>query len=143
MRDIISARLWIGNALDARDPRRLYDAGVAAVVDLALEEPSAALPRDLAYCRFPLIDGSGNSRELLAASLETTATLIRRQIPTLVCCGAGMSRSPAVLAAALALVHGEPPERRLGELLAGAPRDVSPLFWREVCEAWQSMQPAS
>ena len=60
MYEVLPERLWIGNALDARNPRSLFDAGIAAVVDLAYEEEPAVLPRRMVYCRFPLIDGEGN-----------------------------------------------------------------------------------
>jgi hypothetical protein len=63
MREIIPRRLWLGNASDVRDLRRIHDLGVAAIVDLALEESVPQLTRDLIYCRFPLVDGSGNSPE--------------------------------------------------------------------------------
>jgi protein-tyrosine phosphatase len=80
--------------------------GVTAVIDLAIEEPPIQFPRDIAYCRFPLIDGSGNQPAILRAAIETTATFIASGTPTLVACGAGMSRSPAIVAAAMATLEG-------------------------------------
>jgi hypothetical protein len=47
MHEIVPNQLWIGNAGDGRDAARLLEAGVAAVVNLAAEEPSPALPRGL------------------------------------------------------------------------------------------------
>ncbi len=101
MREVIRGCLWLGTAIDTRAVRALYDAGVEAVVDLAYEELPAQLPRELCYCRFPLLDGLGSRIGLLSAALETAAALIRQEMPTLVACGAAMSRSPAVLATAL------------------------------------------
>jgi len=60
MREIIQGRLWLGAAVDVLGTSALHDAGVDAVVDLAYEERPAQLPRDLWYCRFPIVDGLGN-----------------------------------------------------------------------------------
>ncbi len=130
MREIIPQRLWLGNALD-REPRRLYDLGIAALVDLALEELPAQMTRDMMYCRFPLVDGAGNSPAVLATAIETTASLIRKQVPLLVTCAAGMSRSPAIIAAALTIVRDDSPDECLQRLVAGQPHDVSPSLWAD------------
>ena len=45
-----------------------------------------------------------------ALAIATLANLIRRRSPTLVCCGAGMSRAPAVAAAALSVASRETPD---------------------------------
>jgi hypothetical protein len=47
MREILPNQLWVGNAGDGRDPERLLQAGVVAVVNLAAEEPLPALPRSM------------------------------------------------------------------------------------------------
>lgn len=67
MREVIVNRLWIGNALDARDVSGVLRLGIEAVVDLAIEEPPIQYPRDLVYCRFPLVDGAENSPSVLRA----------------------------------------------------------------------------
>lgn len=103
MREVIPQRLWIGNAIDARDVTRVLDHGISAIVDLAIEEPPIQFPRDVVYCRFPLADGAGNQPAILRAAIETTANFIASGTPTLVGCGAGMSRSPAIVAAATAM----------------------------------------
>jgi protein-tyrosine phosphatase len=135
MRQIAPHRLWLGNALDARDLRPLYELEIAAVIDLALEEKPAQLGREMVYCRFPLADGAGNSPVVLRAAVDMTARLIEQQVPTLVACGAGMSRSPAIVAAALSMIDGHAPEECLAALVEGQPHDVSPLFWAEVKRA--------
>ena len=132
MRRIDDYSVWLGNALDARDLRRLYEAEIAAVVDLAIEERPAQLGREIVYLRFPLIDGAGNRPELLRLAIETVERLVKSQMPTLVACGAGMSRSPAIVAAALARVEKRAAEGVLQELVQGGPHDVSPLFWDDV-----------
>src|SRR5436189_138299 len=60
-------------------------------------------PRELIYLRFPLLDGEDNEPALLIQAMQTVARLLQARIPTLVCCGGGLSRSPAIVAAALAL----------------------------------------
>ena len=44
MREIIPGRLRLGNAGDERDPTRLLEAGIVAVVNVAVEEPSSSMP---------------------------------------------------------------------------------------------------
>jgi len=132
VRVIIPSKLWIGNATDARDLRRIHDVGISAIVDLAFEEPVPQFTRELIGLRIPIADDSSNATELLAIAIETTASLIRRSIPTLVACSAGMSRSPSIVAAALALVWERPPEDVLQEIIAENPHDVPPLLWSDV-----------
>jgi len=132
MHQVAPHRLWIGNALDARDLLRLYELEIAAVIDLALEEKPAQLGREIVYCRFPLVDGAGNSPVVLRAAVEMTVRLIEQQVPTLVACGAGMSRSPAVVAVALSTINGRAPDECLAAIVEGQPHDVSPLFWNEL-----------
>jgi protein-tyrosine phosphatase len=104
MRQIPPHLLWLGHAGDGRDYRSILDADIQALVQLAAEEPALDSPRDLVYCRFPLVDGSGNDRKLLYLAIMTVVNLLEKKVPTLVFCGAGMSRSPAIAAAALALI---------------------------------------
>jgi protein-tyrosine phosphatase len=132
MRRVENYPLWIGNAGDARNPAQVIGADIVAVVDLAVNEPYPNLPRDLVYLRFPLVDGSGNARWLLQAVVEAVAQLIREGVPTLVCCGAGLSRSPSVAAAALALVRSCKLDDALAEVCRGCASDVSPGFWAEI-----------
>jgi len=132
VRQVLEYPLWLGHAGDARDLRGLHAAGIAAVVDLALEEPTASLTRELVYCRFPLIDGAGNPGWLLQAAVETVAHLLRRDVPTLVACGAGMSRTPAVAGAALALVRGCRLAEGLTRVSQSGVADVSPALWADI-----------
>ena len=101
MRPIPDYPLWLGHAGDARDKHELFRLGVGAVVDLAVEEPPAVPGREIIYCRFPLLDGTDNPPWLIRAAIDTTATLLRHKVPTLVACGGGLSRTPAIAAAAL------------------------------------------
>jgi len=128
MRLVPGYNLWLGNARDCRDIRAILDAGIQAVVDLALEEPPAVLVRELTYCRFPLLDGAGNPNWLLSAAVKTVADLLCAGTPTLVCCGAGMSRAPAVAAAATACIRGCSLTDALTLLLPSALADISPAL---------------
>jgi protein-tyrosine phosphatase len=132
MREIRPGRLWLGNAGDGRDPERLLRAGVVAVVNVALEEPSPELPRSVIYCHFPLMDGAQEVQGVLGVAIQTLVSLLRNQVPTLVYCGAGMSRSPAVVAAALAIVEGGGPDEKLRQVVSGQPHDISPRLWEAV-----------
>ena len=132
MRPVLGYLLWIGTARDARDVRRVLDAGIEAVVDLAVEEPPAALTRELAYLRLPLTDGGGTPPWLLTAAGTALAALVRQRVPTLVGCGAGLSRSPAVVALALSIVTGRPVAELLAEIQAGVASDVHPALWTDV-----------
>jgi protein-tyrosine phosphatase len=113
MRNVAAYSLWLGHVGDARDLRGVLNAGIAALVDLAINEPPATVTRELVYCRFPLVDGSGNATWLLRAAVETTAGLLGSQTPTLVYCASGMSRSLAIAAAAIARLQNRPPDECL------------------------------
>jgi hypothetical protein len=132
MNRITSHPLWTGHAGDGRDYLRLLSLGIRAVVQLAAEEPPLQPLRDLVYLRFPLNDGADNPADLLALAVGSLASLLTLRVPTLVCCGAGMSRSPAVAAFALSLVTGEPPEDVLKRIVSGRRGDVSPGLWGEL-----------
>jgi protein-tyrosine phosphatase len=132
MREVIPKILWVGNARDARDVKGVLGLGISAVVDLAIEEAPILFPRDVTYCRYPLMDGAGNAPALLKAAIETTASLIRGKVPTLVACDGGMSRAPAIAAAALALTEATSPEQALERIAAAGPHDVSATFWADI-----------
>lgn len=135
MREVFHQILLIGNASDGRDSRALLDAGVQAVVDLALEESPAVLPREFISFRIPLRDGSGNPSDQLRLAVLQLVSLLRHEVRTLVCCSAGMSRSPAVAAHAIAEMTGQPPDKCLIELAADHPQDVSPALWNDLVAA--------
>ena len=132
MREILPNQLWIGNAGDARDPEGLLRVGVEAVINLAAEEPSPVLPRMMTYCHFLIVDGAPDDQATLRVAIQTVVSLLKNQVPTLVYCGSGMSRSPAVVAAALAIVQCGTPEEKLREVVTGHPHDVSPQLWEAV-----------
>lgn len=135
MRRVPGYALWIGHAGDVRNLPGLHAAGIAAVVDLAVQEAPGPIARDLLHARFPLVDGSVNPPWMLRAAVEMVARLVRERVPTLVGCGAGMSRSPCIAGAAVARVRGCPADEGLAIVLESAPADVSPAFWNEAREA--------
>jgi hypothetical protein len=79
-----------------------------------------------------LVDGVGNDEVVLNLAISTLATLIRMRIPTLVCSNLGLSRSPAMAAAALAMAHQESPEACLQRVVEHHHGDVSPGLWSEI-----------
>jgi protein-tyrosine phosphatase len=131
MREVV-ANLWIGNARDSRNVSHVLTVGIKAVIDLAMEEPPILFPRDIVYARLPLLDGSGNDSAILRAAMGLTATLIASHIPTLVSCSGGMSRSPAIVAAALASVRSQPVDEALRDVANHGPHDIAPGLWAEI-----------
>ncbi len=129
MNQISPYPIWIGHSSEGHDFAHILDLEIEAVIELAEEEPSFPTRRDLTACRFPLIDGIGNRPELLALAIRTVASLIAAEIRTLVCCSDGLSRSPAIVAAALALVHREPLANCLKRVARHHPSDVLPGLW--------------
>jgi hypothetical protein len=134
MREILPQKLWIGNSRDVKDIGRLMDLGILAVIDLAYEEISPTLPRSMMYCHFPIVDGQQSSRQILVMAIETIIDLLKKEIPTFVYCAAGMSRTPAIVAAALSQLFGDSMEDNLRKIVSGHPHDISPQLWEQVKE---------
>ncbi len=132
MRQVLPYALWLGHAGDGRDFRAMLDVGIKAVVQLAAEEPLPQLPRDLVFCHFPLMDGPANDATLLYLATTTVANLLEKRLPVLVYCGGGMSRSPAIAAAALAMVYQEDPDACLKKVAEHHPADVAPGLWHDI-----------
>jgi hypothetical protein len=132
IRDVFSGLLFVGNALDARDLRSLYDTGIKAVVDLAINETPAQLGRDLIYCRFPINDGDGNSDAMIQIAIQTVCSLVRDRIATLVACSAGMSRAPSIASVSIAIITNQLPDDCLRTVIQNSPNDVSPILWDHV-----------
>jgi len=132
MREVITKRLWVGHTREARDVRDVLGRGVDVVVDLALEEPPLQYPRDIVYCRFPLVDGEGNTPTVLRAAVDVTERFVRDGTPTLIVCGLGMSRSAAIAAMVLARFESIAPDDALTRVTSTGPHDVAPDLWHEV-----------
>ena len=132
MHEIHPNRLWLGYARDIREPRRLLEAGITAVVDVALEEPLAQLPRHLIYCRFPPNDGGGNENAVLLQAIQTLADLLDSGTRTIVACSAGMSRCPTVAAFALAAHLSQKPDDVIARIAGVKPLELNRELWDEV-----------
>jgi len=143
MREVIPSVLWIGNAHDARDVKGVLAHGIGVVIDLAIEEPPIQFPRDIAYCRFPLLDGEGNSPALLQAAIDTTANFASAGLPILVACSGGMSRSPIIASAVLAKIESLELYAAVERIRATGPCDFSPGFWNDVQELLNQRKPSS
>jgi hypothetical protein len=141
MHQILPYPLWVGHAGAGRDFQPVFAAGIEALIQLAAEEPPSLPPREVVCCRIPLVDGGGNREPLLKLAIGTVATLLRLRIPTLVYCGAGLSRAPAVAAAALALIHGMSPVHCLERIAEHHHTDVSTALWHDITVLLPSLQP--
>ncbi len=130
-------QLWIGHIGEGRAQDRLERLGIRAVVQLAIEERPLELPREIIFYRFPLVDGCGNDADLLGLAVAAVASLVRRQVPSLVCCGAGMSRSPAIAAAGIAVSEAMHPEQALQIVNKHHRTDVLPGLWQEIVNVMQ------
>jgi protein-tyrosine phosphatase len=124
--------LWIGNAFEARYLAVVLDAEFEAIVDLALEEPPIATTRDFVYCRIPLFDGAGNTLARIQLAIATVSRLVSSDVPTLVACSAGMSRSPVIVAASMAHMKTTSFEEALSQISQIGPCDVSPALLSDV-----------
>jgi len=139
MNQVLPRKLWVGHAGDGRDFRRIFDAAIEAVVYLAIEEPLPQVPRELICCRLPILDGNGNRAEVLQLAIQTTAHLISRRVPTLICCSAGMSRAPVIAAAAMSRAFQKPFHEMLAEVRQHHPCDVSPGLLADIQTLFESL----
>lgn len=89
----------------------------------------------MVYCRYPLADGAGNDRWVVRCALWAIVELMRAGEPALVFCSAGMSRSPALVAGAIAMFTGKDAAECLQSVVAGGPSDVSHAMWDAVLGA--------
>jgi protein-tyrosine phosphatase len=132
MRCVEPFPLWLGGRGDVADLPGVLALGVEAIVDLADAEPALAVPRNIVHIRFPMIDGGGNPTWLLGLAVDVVERLLNGNVPTLVCCQSGMSRSPSVVALALSRVTGLSPAESLARCVESGPGDVSPALWHEL-----------
>ncbi len=128
MRRIDGYSLWLGHVGDIQDLSSVLNNDISVVVDLAINEPIPQLTRELVYIRCPLNDGAGNDPWALRLAVRTVATLLNENVATLVYCSAGMSRTPAIAAAALASAHGLTLPAAIMLVTQDAPSDISPAL---------------
>jgi protein-tyrosine phosphatase len=132
MNQILPHKLWIGHLADSLAYSPMFELGIKALFTMAAEEENRSAPREMIYCHFPLVDGPENEECILTLAIRTLADCLAREIPTLVCCGGGMSRSPALAAAALSLHLNKPLEQCLEQMAASHHIDVSPGLWMQI-----------
>lgn len=132
MRVVIPQRLWIGNHRDLGEIRGVLSLGISAVIDLGIEEQPIVFPREIIVCRFPLLDGAGNSPTILRAAIQTAITLVTGSTATLIGCSAGQSRSPCLAATVFSHMERIPPDDALLRILSAGPHDVSPGLWADM-----------
>jgi hypothetical protein len=130
--------LWLGHAGDCRDAAKVLDAGIRAVVQLAIEEPPAQFPRDIIFVRIPLHDGSDNLPDTLRLAVTTVQHLLIANTPTLLCCSAGMSRSPAIAACVLARINEQAPTESLAHIQRLVGTDISPRLWMDLLDCFSA-----
>src|SRR5262249_54034838 len=83
-----------------------------------------------------------NHPDLLFMAINSVAILLRRQVPTLVCCSAGMSRSPAIAAAAISNLSQSRLEDCLQHVAEKHAADISPGLWRDVVRSYNEERSA-
>lgn len=132
MRQIPGHRLWVGHVGNARDVSQLFNVGIIAVVDLAANEMPLVFNRDMVYCRFPLVDGAGNQPWIVNTAVDTVAEFLTKRVPVFVYCGAGMSRSLCISAAAIARIETCTFADSLSKVTQSGVSDVSPSFFAEI-----------
>ena len=135
MRQVAERSLWLGNAGDLWDARKVLDVGIEAVVELADNEPFADLPRGLMRCRFPVSDGGDNPDWLLKLAADSVAAFLKAGLPVIVCCSAGLSRSVCMSAAGLSLAERRPFNEALRIVVGSGPADVSPSLVSQIQKA--------
>jgi len=140
VREIISSQIWIGNRSDRDNLKQLYNLEIKAIVDLAAEELPATLARDFIYCRIPLTDDGNNSSDEIKLAIETVVNLRKKGIPTLICCSAGMNRSPVIAASALAVEKNIHPKNSLDSFNTGSPMDISASLWEQAKQVVNGME---
>jgi protein-tyrosine phosphatase len=136
MTRISSYSLWLGHAGDGRDYPAAHREGIRALVQLAAEEPPDSPPRDFLYSRFPIMDGHANDCDVLILAVNFVADLLRLEVPTLLYCSAGLSRSPALAAVALALHTDRGLDACLRKVAQCRRVDVSPGLWSYLHEVF-------
>lgn len=101
----ISDKIYLGNSKDAANDFDLAQAGITAVLNVAIDLPCPVRKGIVSY-RVGLYDGPGNPAGMFEAAVVTLGSLIEGDHTVLIHCHAGISRSPAVLAAYLTAKKG-------------------------------------
>lgn len=100
--DAITANVWIGRTLNAREAKRALDDGVRAILDLTCELPETSVfARHPNYRNLPVLDLTAPTAEQFAEAIAFIDRHARAGGVIYVHCKAGYSRSAAIVAAYL------------------------------------------
>lgn len=100
---IRDTNIFIGNSNDARDIDHLRILGIKSVLNVANDLEDPWFHGDFRNYKVSLRDGEGNQLYQYVLALQVLLTLLSRGEKVLLHCGAGVSRSPGIAAAALVL----------------------------------------
>ena len=139
MLKVPDTNLWVANASDLRDIATVLNAGVTAIVDLAIEEPVPAIPRTLNYCRFVLTDDGENDPGILRTTILTTTEFLIGDHHVAIGCSAGVSRSIAIAAAAVSRVSGQTPREALEVISNVKHPDINPALWNQILQVLRTL----
>lgn len=110
----VKNNIYIGDSDAAKDTETLNQKNINTVITLNTDlVADRAEMNKRKYQMYALLDSGKNPQEQVDAAVFQTAGEIESGNNFLIHCGAGMNRSPAILAAALALVE----EKKFGEAL--------------------------
>lgn len=135
IRRIPTHRLWIAASAALDNPATVFATGIEAVVCVAAERLPDPWPRDLLFLRCPISDDGENDPRAVERAVEIVAGLIADDVPTLLVCSQGRSRSVAIAAAAIARHEESASDLVLQRIAAGQPTDVSAGLWTSVVAA--------
>lgn len=121
----IDSQIYIGNLREAGRPRTYRRHGITAVLNLCKVQPTRPYPEDLTTVHQPLIDGERNQLRDFILAVERLLELLDGGETILVHCGAGVSRSCAVTATALAYDRKKTVEEAITRIEQRKP-DVNP-----------------
>lgn len=137
MLNIPNTNLWLGTAQDLRQIPQCLKQGITAIVDLAIEEPVPTIPRITNYCRFLVTDDGENDPANLRAAISVSTVFLQGGHATVICCNAGLSRSPSIAAAVLSRISDQSPVACLERIATVKHIDVNPALWNQmvtICE---------
>lgn len=103
--DEVADGLFVGTVADAGDKALLREHEITSIVSLTHAEPDGGFPSDLPVKSVPMRDGPRNDLQRFDQAVTHVRSCLKTGDNLLVHCSAGASRSPAVVATALALYN--------------------------------------
>lgn len=104
--DKIENKIYLGDYNDAHAENEIEAKGIETIVNLS-GATAEDIPREIVknknWYHIPIADGSGNKDSVLYTAIRVTKDALSMEEKVLVHCAMGASRSPAILAAAMAL----------------------------------------